>query len=126
MLYRLFADLVVVLHLAFVLFVVAGALAVLRWRWWAWLHVPAFLWGALISFFGWVCPLTPLENWLRARGGGVGYRSSFIEHYLLPVLYPEQLTRSLQIGLGAVVLGVNLAIYAWALVRWRRAAAGAP
>jgi hypothetical protein len=117
MLYRVFADLVIVVHLAFVLFAVLGGLLVLRWKRCAWLHVPAVLWAALIEFAGWVCPLTPLENWLRVRGGAIVYRSSFVEHYILPLLYPAVLTRRLQIVLGLFVLGINLGIYGWVLYR---------
>ncbi len=117
MLYGVLADFVVMVHFAFVLFVVLGGFFVLRCKRCAWLHVPVVLWGALIEFTGWICPLTPLENWLRARGGAVGYRSSFIEHYIFPVLYPTHLTRQLQITLGLLVLGINLGIYAWVLRR---------
>lgn len=117
MVYYTLADLAVMIHFAFVLFVVLGGLLVLRWRSLAWLHVPAFLWGALIEFAGWVCPLTPLENWLRWKGGGPVYRTGFIEHYLLPLLYPGTLTRSLQIFLGLLVLSINLGLYGWIL--WR-------
>ncbi len=119
MLYGVLADFVVMVHFAFVLFAVLGGFFVLRWKRCAWLHVPVVLWAALIEFTGWICPLTPLENWLRARGGAVGYRSSFIEHYIFPVLYPTHLTRQLQITLGLLVLGINLGIYGWV---WRRAA----
>jgi hypothetical protein len=114
------ADAVVVLHLAFVLFVVLGGLLVLRWPRAAWLHLPAAAWGALIEFAGWVCPLTPLEIWLRQQGGARGYSSSFIEHYLLPVLYPGSLTRGLQLALGALVVAVNVAIYVSVVRRRRR------
>ncbi len=114
--YRALADLVVLVHLAFVVFVVAGALLVIRWRWVAWLHVPAAVWGALIEFAGWICPLTPLENWLRARGGASGYGGGFVEHYIIPILYPGELTRGIQIGLGLAVLAVNLAVYGWLIV----------
>lgn len=111
MLYRFLADLVVVLHLAFVLFVVAGGLLVWRWPRLAWLHVPAAAWGALIEFAGWICPLTPLENRLRRLGGEAGYAGGFVEEYLLAVLYPSGLTRTHQLVLGALVLALNLAIY---------------
>jgi hypothetical protein len=121
MLYGVFADLVIVAHLAFVLFAVFGGLLVLRWKRWAWLHVPAVLWAALIEFAGWVCPLTPLENWLRARGGGIVYQSGFVEHYILPLLYPAVLTRRLQIALGLFVLGINLGIYGWLVHRMTKA-----
>ncbi|MFQ5803368.1 MAG: DUF2784 domain-containing protein [Candidatus Methylomirabilales bacterium] len=117
MLYGVLADVVVIAHFAFVLFAVLGGFFVLRWKRCAWLHVPVVLWAALIEFTGWICPLTPLENWLRIRGGTTGYPSSFIEHYILPVLYPTQLTRQVQITLGLLVLGINLGIYGWVLRR---------
>ena len=115
--YGVLADVVVLLHFTFVLAAVFGGFLVLRWKQCAWIHVPVVLWAALIEFTGWICPLTPLENWLRAKGGLTGYRSSFIEHYILPVLYPTQLTRQLQIVLGLSVLAINLAIYGWVLRR---------
>jgi hypothetical protein len=111
------ADLVVVLHFAFVLFVVFGGLLVLWWPRIAYLHVPAAIWGALIEFTGWICPLTPLENALRAGAGQAGYQGGFVEHYILPVLYPTALTRKIQLLLGALVLLLNLAIYAYVLCR---------
>jgi uncharacterized protein DUF2784 len=117
MIYRALADFVVLLHMAFVLFVAIGGLLVFKWRRVAWFHIPAALWGALIEFAGWVCPLTPLENWLRRRGGEAGYQTGFIEHYLLPLIYPAPLSRGLQVALGLLVVGVNLAIY-WRI--WRR------
>jgi hypothetical protein len=120
LLYRLLADVTVVFHLAFVLFAVAGALLVWRWPKVAWVHVPAAIWGAVIEFAGWICPLTPLENWLRRAGGEVGYSSTFVEHYLIPILYPQSLTRELQWMLGGFVLGVNLTVYAIILRRRRR------
>lgn len=95
---------------------VVGGLLVLRWRWVMWLHLPAAIWGALIEFFGWICPLTPLEKWLRSQGGLGGYEGGFIEHYILPVLYPSGLTRTVQLVLGVVVVGVNLIIY-WQVYR---------
>jgi hypothetical protein len=110
--YRVLAELVVVAHLAFVLFVVLGGFLVLRWRRFAWVHVPAVLWAALIEFASWVCPLTPLENWLRETGGARAYPQGFIEHYILPVLYPAALTRNLQVVLGISVLIINQAVYA--------------
>ena len=115
--YRLTADLVVLIHLGFILFAVLGGLLVLRYRRCALLHLPALVWAILISFFGWVCPLTPLENWLRESGGVLGYDTSFIEHYLLPVIYPGELTRRKQIFLGLLVLIVNLGIYSWIVRR---------
>jgi len=111
MAFRLLADLTVVLHVAFVVFVVLGGLLVVRRPRLAWLHLPAAAWGAWVEFAGWVCPLTPFENWLRTRGGGLAYTSGFIEQYLMPLLYPASLSRELQYALGAVVLLVNAVIY---------------
>jgi len=112
------ADALVVLHLAFVLFVVFGGLLVWRWPRWAWVHVPAFAWGAVIEFTNWVCPLTPLEQRFRVAAGEAGYSGGFVEHYLLPLLYPEGLTREIQLGLGLFVLAVNALVYGMWL--WRR------
>ena len=95
--YQLLADLVVLVHVAFVVFAVLGGLLAARWRRLVWIHLPAVIWAVIVEFFGWVCPLTPLENWLRRRGGQTGYPSDFIAHYILPVLYPEELTREVQI-----------------------------
>ena len=113
------ADLVVVIHFAFVLFVVLGGLLVLRWPRLAYLHLPAAAWGVLIEFAGWICPLTPLEQSLRLKAGEQGYSGSFIEHYVLPLLYPSALTRTIQVVLGAIVIAVNLGIYGY-LLRIRR------
>ena len=115
----LLATLVVTLHLTFVVFVVLGGLLVLRWPWLAYAHLPAALWGAWIEFAGWVCPLTPLEQSLRLKAGEQGYSGSFIEHYLLPLLYPSALTRTIQVALGIIVIAVNLAIYGYLLRRRR-------
>lgn len=114
------ADALVVVHAAFTAFVVAGGLLVLRWPRIAWLHVPAALWGAWIEIAGWVCPLTPLENRLRAAAGESGYQTSFVEHYLLPILYPPGLTRDVQWMLAAVVIAVNAGVYTLVLRRRRR------
>jgi hypothetical protein len=108
---RIAADAIVALHVAFVLFVVLGGVLALRWRRVAWVHVPAAIWGIVIELAGWVCPLTPLENWLRARGGSDVYRGDFVEHYILPLLYPADLTRGAQILLGGLVLVLNLVVY---------------
>ncbi len=120
MVYSLLADAVVVLHVAFVVFVVLGGLLVWRWEKVAWIHVPAAVWGALIEFTGWICPLTPLENWLRTRAGEAGYTSGFVEHYLVPILYPAGLTPTLQVLLGLFVLAINGAVYGGLLIRYRR------
>jgi hypothetical protein len=126
MLYRILADAVLILHLAFILFVIAGGLLVLRWRWAAAIHLPVALYGALIEFVGWVCPLTPLENSLRRRGGEEGYAGGFIEHYLVPLIYPGKLTWGIQLGLGLAVVAINVAVYTWAIARWRKRAHARP
>jgi hypothetical protein len=115
---RLLADLVVIIHFVFVIFAVLGGLLVLRWRRVAWFHVPTAVWAALIEFQGWICPLTPLENWLRQKGGSSGYETGFVEHYIMPVLYPAELTRNLQIVLGLIVAGINGTIYGYLGFRW--------
>ena len=119
MLHSLCADLVVILHLSFVLFVLFGGLFVLRWPRLMWLHLPAVAWGAVVEFTGWVCPLTPLENALRRAAGSASYSGGFVEHYLLPLIYPAGLTREWQWVLGALLLGINVAVYAWVWRRWR-------
>jgi hypothetical protein len=124
MTFRLLADLVVLLHLSFVLFVVFGGFLVLHWRRLAWLHIPAALWGAAIEFGGWICPLTPLENWLRIQGGESGYSGGFVDHYLLPTLYPAGLTREIQIVLGLLVIVINLAVYGYLCRRFKRPSRG--
>jgi hypothetical protein len=117
--YRLFADLLVLVHFAFVLFVVLGGLLVLRHPRLAWVHLPAAAWGATTEFTGWICPLTPWEQSLRQLGGQAGYAGGFVDHYLVPVLYPSGLTASIQVVLGVVVVIANLAIYG-AVLRSRR------
>ncbi|HLD67321.1 MAG TPA: DUF2784 domain-containing protein [Pseudomonas sp.] len=128
MFYRLAADAVVFSHLLFILFVLCGGLLVLRWHWLAWLHLPAVTWGMAVEFFHLYCPLTPLENRLRQAAGESGYSGGFIEHYLLPLLYPSGLTPSIQLGLGALVLVLNLAVYLGLVLRqnrdWRSARRG--
>ena len=121
MVHRLLADLVVLVHFGFVLFVILGGMLVLRWKSVAWVHLPAATWGAIVEFMGWICPLTPLEIWLRVMAGQSGYQTGFIDHYLLPVLYPQNLTRDTQIWLGVLVLCLNLAIYGWLIRRWMKA-----
>lgn len=120
MLVSLAADLVASLHFAFVVFVVSGGLLVLRWPRSAWVHLPAAAWGASLELMGWICPLTPLENRLRHEAGLAGYEGGFVEHYLLPVLYPGSLTRSVQIVLGLSVLLINATLYGWMLRRRAR------
>jgi|SRR5688572_5819574 hypothetical protein len=111
--YVFLADLVVVIHLAFVVFVLCGGLLALRWRRLAWLHLPAAVWGAVVEFSGWICPLTPLENWLRMQGGETLYNSDFITQYVLPALYPGNLTREFQFLFGAIVIALNAIVYGW-------------
>ncbi len=117
MLFRALADLLLLLHMGFVLFVAAGGLLLLRWPRVAYVHLPVALWGALIEFIGGICPLTPLEQSLRRRGGEAGYTGGFIEHYLTAAIYPSGLTRGIQIVLGVIVVLVNVGFY-W--LWWRR------
>jgi hypothetical protein len=107
---------VVVIHAAFVVFVVLGGLLVARWPRLAWVHVPAAAWGILVEFRGWICPLTPLENYLRQLGGSSVYEGEFIEQYIMPLLYPARLTPRVQFWLGGVALAVNVLLY-WQVVR---------
>jgi len=111
--FPLLADLVLITHLAFVVFVLCGGLLVWKWRWIAWLHIPAAAWGAVVEYTGWICPLTPLENWLREQGDGISDGQDFIAHHLLPILYPGELTRDIQLLLGTVVIVLNAAVYWW-------------
>lgn len=120
MLFRILADATVCLHVAFVVFVLLGGLLVLRRPRLVWLHLPAVLWAAWVELAGSICPLTPLENWLREQGGGAAYGTGFVEHYLLPLLYPASLSRELQWGLGGIVLAVNAAVYLLVLQRRKR------
>jgi hypothetical protein len=117
MTHRLLADLVLLLHAAFVAFVMFGGLLVVRWPRAAWLHLPLVAWGAGIEFLGGICPLTPLENHWRHLAGEQGYAGGFVEHYVVAALYPDGLTRNVQLVLGLLVLAVNAAIYGWV---WRR------
>jgi len=112
------ADLLVLAHLLFVAFVMAGGILLIRWPRLIWLHLPAAIWGAYIELAGGICPLTPLENHLRVQAGQDGYSGGFVDHYLLPILYPANLTLPVQQVLGGLVILVNLAIYAW--VFWLR------
>ena len=120
--YGLLADLVLLAHAGFVVFVVLGGLPVLRWPRLAWLHLPAVAWGAGIEFAGAICPLTPLEIHLRSLAGQQGYAGGFVEHYVFALLYPEGLTRNVQLALGLLVIVINALVYA---IVWRRHRAGA-
>jgi hypothetical protein len=116
---RVLATLVVLVHMAFVVFVVAGGVLALRWPRVAWVHLPAALWGAMIALAGFICPLTPLENWLRVRGGASAYDTGFLEHYLLPILYPAALSRGAQVATGVFVVLMNALVY-WRVLRETR------
>jgi len=120
MLYHIAADSVVVLHFVFICFVVAGGFIVLKWRWLVLLHLPAVVWGILIEFKGWICPLTPLEIYFRHSAGIAGYSGGFIEHYLIPVIYPAGLTRELQVVFGSLVIIINLILYVWFCLRLKK------
>jgi hypothetical protein len=111
MVYRYLADAVALLHLAFIVFVMLGALLLLRWPKLMWLHLPAAIWGAAIEFAGWFCPLTRLENWLLRRAGESGYDGGFVAHYIFAVIYPNGLTRGIEVALGVIVLAVNIGLY---------------
>ena len=115
--YRFWADVLVVLHFLFILFVAAGGMLVLYRPRWAILHLPAVIWGAAVELCGWICPLTPLENYCRRLAGDAGYSGDFIEHYLLPLIYPENLTMKMQYILGGLVIVVNLFFY---FIIWRK------
>lgn len=117
--YRILADALVVLHLAFVLLVAFGGLLLLRWPRLAWIQVPAAVWGFAISVLQWICPLTPLENRFRNLGGQAGYEGSFIDHYLVPVIYPEGLTPAMGLGLAAAVAAINGVCWSLAWRKWR-------
>lgn len=117
--YAVLADAVLILHLCFILFVVLGGLLALRWPWAAWLHLPAAAWGTLVEVMGWICPLTPLEVAFRRAAGQAAYDTTFVERYLVPLVYPSTVTREMQMVLGALVVAVNVAVYG---AVWRRRA----
>ena len=119
MLFRLAADGVLLLHLAFILFALLGAAMAVRWRWIPLIHIPAAAWGVFVELTGRACPLTYLENYLRIKAGQSGYTASFIEHYILDIIYPSGLTTEIQFALAGVVVVVNIAIYGWLLSRRR-------
>jgi hypothetical protein len=121
--YRFAADAIVSLHFAFILWAVFGALTLLWRRMFAWIHVPALLWAAYVEFSGRICPLTPLENHFRQLAGDAGYGGGFIEHYIVGVIYPQGLTRNVQLVLGALLIAMNVALY---LIAFLRRAPSAP
>jgi hypothetical protein len=112
MLYHVGANAVAILHLTFILFVLLGGILLLRWPQLVWLHLPAAIWGVLIEFAGWYCPLTGLENWLLRRAGREGYTEGFVAHYIFKVIYPAGLTRPMEIAIGMAVLVLNVSVYA--------------
>lgn len=120
--FRLAADAVLLFHLAFILFALLGAALAARWRWVPLVHLPTAAWGIFVELSGRICPLTYLENHLRLQAGQAGYKESFIEHYLLNIIYPAGLTREVQFTLAGTVLVVNTAIYGWLLLRRRHTA----
>jgi hypothetical protein len=115
---RWLADVIVILHLGFVLFVIFGGLLCFKWPLLAWMHLPALVWGVTVEINGWICPLTPLENELRRRAGEGGYGGGFVEHYIMPVLYPPGLDVKWQWSLGIALAAGNLIVYG---LLWRRA-----
>ncbi|MFQ5642756.1 MAG: DUF2784 domain-containing protein [Thiogranum sp.] len=117
MYYQLAADAVVLVHFGFILYVMLGGLLVYKWTQSIWLHLPAVMWGAVMMLAGWICPLTPLENRLRAAGGGEQYSSGFIEHYILPVIYPAGMSRELQVTIGIALLVVNALLYLGLIIK---------
>jgi hypothetical protein len=120
MLYSFAADVLLVLHLVFIVFVMLGGLLLLKWRWLIYLHLPAVAWGILVELLGWLCPLTPLEQHFRMLAGETGYSGGFVQHYLLPIIYPAGLTREVQILLAIGVISINLVIYTVIYVKYRR------
>ena len=120
MIYSFLADLLVLFHLVFILYVIAGALLIFKWPKTLWLHLPACFWGMTVEFTGWICPLTPWEIRLRRLAGEEGYTGSFIEHYLIPIIYPSGLTREIQMVLGGTVLIVNLSLYTLILIKSKK------
>jgi Protein of Unknown function (DUF2784) len=109
--YQFLADMVLLAHLVFVVFVLLGGLLLLRWPRLIWLHIPAMMWTVFVEVTAWVCPLTPLENYFRELAGGNVYQGEFIARYLLPLLYPAGLTPAIQLLLAGVVIVFNTIIY---------------
>jgi len=115
--YLWLSNLIVIIHFLYILFVLLGALLVLRWPWMIWLHLPAVVWGVLVEFMGWYCPLTPWENQLRRMAGREVYEGDFIGEYLLPLIYPVNLTREMQYLFAAIVILINVVSYYFILYR---------
>lgn len=117
MFFALAADLLIIVHLGFIGFVILGGFMLLKWRWLIFVHLPAVLWGVLLEFQGWICPLTPLEQALRRMSGQQGYTGGFIQHYILPVIYPPALNEDIQLILGILLILINVIIYLWVFLR---------
>ncbi len=117
MFFALAADLLIIVHLGFIGFVMLGGFMLLKWRWLIFVHLPAVLWGVLLEFQGWICPLTPLEQALRRMSGQQGYTGGFIQHYILPVIYPPALNEDIQLILGILLILINVIIYLWVFLR---------
>jgi hypothetical protein len=120
MTYHILADLVVVVHLLFVIYAIFGGLLVLKWKFTVFLHIPALLWGTVVEARGWICPLTPLENRFRMEAGQTGYSGGFVDNYVVPVLYPENLTRTDQLVLALFLVTINVVIYVFVIRRLTR------
>ena len=117
MFFALAADLLIIVHLGFIGFVILGGFMLLKWRWLIFVHLPAVLWGVLLGFQGWICPLTPLEQALRRMSGQQGYTGGFIQHYILPVIYPPALKEDIQLILGVLLILINVIIYLWVFLK---------
>lgn len=115
LIYSILADIVIFVHFLFIIFVVLGGLLVVKWSWIKFIHIPAAIWGALIEIQSWVCPLTPLEVRFKMKAGESIYEGGFIEHYIMPIIYPPGINRKMQIILATVVIVINLGIYSWIL-----------
>ena len=121
--YRFLADLTLIVHLIFIIFVLFGGLLCLLRTSFLFVHLPAAAWGVWVEWQGIVCPLTPLENHFRKRAAGQGYSEGFVEHYLVPIIYPEGLTSSIQLLLGGIVLATNILIYLYVVIHYRKSSA---
>ena len=120
MIYRILADILVVLHGLFILYVLFGAFLNFKWPKMIWIHLPIMIWGVLVEYYHWICPLTPLENYFRQLAGEGGYEGGFIEHYIIPVIYPENLTPQFQVFFGSLVVILNLVVYGFYFYRLKR------
>ena len=120
MVYQIIADILIVIHGVFILYVLFGAFLNFRWPKLIWWHVPAIIWGALVEYMHWICPLTPLENYFRHKAGIGVYEGDFIEHYIIPLIYPPDLTPQFQVWFGSLVIALNVVVYGLHFYRWKR------